>query len=56
MTKDTKIEIRSTEREKEQWRQYAARAGHGAREFSVWVRRILNGDEEHPKHKNVRGR
>lgn len=50
MAKTDKIEIRVTDDEKTAMRKCANEAGYGDREFSLWVRRILQGEELHPNY------
>ena len=47
-TKTAKIEIRVADTDKTDMLAHAAAAGYGAREFSMWARRVLLGLERHP--------
>lgn len=50
MAKTDKIEIRVTDEQKDAMRKCALTAGYGEREFSLWVRRVLQGEELHPNY------
>ena len=49
--KRTKVDFRIDAADKDRMHRFAAASNYREREFSVWARRILLGEEQHPKFK-----
>lgn len=56
MAKEAKIELRIDDTTKARIKRYATQAGYKDREFSIWARRVLSGEELHPSYTEVPAR